>query len=218
MGILIVSRDYTPQSHTKPSQRSSAETGWVVQKLMFSQLTLLIQNDGSVVHHTSVVLCSSWICGLATGMVHQQDCLVRRILSSCHGMRWGPSIASRNLWALNGWHLAGKYTSFLSGHTHLKTPHRTSSEKALITSHKKQKAFVTLSWELVWLSQDEGIPTPKADTLPVSIVSRPNVHTIHAFYGFVLISSCLSSSNLALWPATRACLWGWTMHSWAIAN
>lgn len=45
-------------------------------------------------------------------------------------------------------------------------------------------------------------------TLPVSIVSRPNVHTIHAFCGFVLISSCLSSSNLALWPATRACLWG----------
>jgi len=53
MGILIVSQDYTPQS-----QRSSAETGWVVQKLRFSQLTLLIQNDGSVVQHTSVAFSS----------------------------------------------------------------------------------------------------------------------------------------------------------------
>lgn len=151
----------------------------------------------------------------------------------------------RNLWSLNGSHLEGKYTPFpsiaITGeplmtwtlarlgryekdiqhpkwyHTHLQTPQSTSSEKALITSHKNQQKLVHHLRELMWFSQGiPGIPTPKADTMPVSIVSSPVASSWFQAVCHHPIQRSGRRQKLACDGAVNS--WAPWVHSWAIAN
>ncbi len=159
-----------------------------------------------------LLFCSSWICGLATGMVHWQDCWVL----SWYAVTTIYSIYSEIWRILNGSHLAGKY---------IIPVHRSPSYHWWAIHIYGPRP--TWAGKLMWLSQDWGIPTknPFKCTGTIYIYISTNSESwcfasFHRFlkkkcpshprpnYGcFVLISSCLSSSNLTLWPVTRACLW-----------